>query len=314
MAAVVLTIVRWYLLVRALQIPFRVRDALRLGFLGYLFNFVSLGSVGGDLFKAVFMAREQPGRRAEAVATVFIDRVIGLYGLFLLATAAILATGQLSSSVPEILFIARATIVCTVLGTLGIVMLLVPGFTTGALSEMLSNLPRTGHIFRKLITAVRMYRQRIGIIIAATVMSVGVHTLSTLSFCLVAWGLPGATPPTADNFVAVPLALVAGAAPLPFSGLGALEGALSFLYAHIPENAALYAGRGLLVALGYRAITVLIAIVGALFCFGSPREVADLLHEAGEAEAASDEDARSGVTMAAMVPAAECHVAPDSAS
>ncbi len=54
-AAVLLTIVRWYFLVRALEIPFRVRDAFRLGFLGYLYNFITPGSVGGDFFKAVFL-------------------------------------------------------------------------------------------------------------------------------------------------------------------------------------------------------------------------------------------------------------------
>ena len=66
LVAVLLTFLRWMLLVQALGMSFRLADALRLGFLGYLFNFVSLGSVGGDLFKAVFIAREQHGRRAEA--------------------------------------------------------------------------------------------------------------------------------------------------------------------------------------------------------------------------------------------------------
>ena len=89
--AVALTFVRWYLLVRAL-LRFRILDAFRLGFLGYLFNFVSVGSVGGDLFKAFFIAREQPGRRAEAVATVMVDRVVG-YALVLLTSAVIWLVG-----------------------------------------------------------------------------------------------------------------------------------------------------------------------------------------------------------------------------
>ena len=76
MAGVGVGVVRWYLLVRALDLVFSLKDAVRLGALGYLFNFVSVGSVGGDLFKAVFIAREQPGRRAAAVATVGVDRLI----------------------------------------------------------------------------------------------------------------------------------------------------------------------------------------------------------------------------------------------
>ena len=117
--AVVLSIVRWYFLVRALELPFRLRDAFRLGFLGYLLNFFSLGNVGGDLFKAVFIAREQHGRRAEAVATVVVDRVIGLYVLFLVATTAIFWTGLWSSSVREIQVVCRATLICTVVGGVG---------------------------------------------------------------------------------------------------------------------------------------------------------------------------------------------------
>ena len=64
MSGVAVAIFRWYLLVRALDLRFSITDAFRLGAIGYLFNFVSVGSVGGDLFKAVFIAREQPGRRA----------------------------------------------------------------------------------------------------------------------------------------------------------------------------------------------------------------------------------------------------------
>ena len=52
---------------RALGIPFTLRNAFRLGFMGYLLNFVGPGAVGGDLFKAYFVASDQKSRRAEAV-------------------------------------------------------------------------------------------------------------------------------------------------------------------------------------------------------------------------------------------------------
>ncbi len=53
--AVLVTMVRWYFLVRALDVPLTWNNALRLGFLGYLLNFISPGAVGGDLFKVVFL-------------------------------------------------------------------------------------------------------------------------------------------------------------------------------------------------------------------------------------------------------------------
>ena len=117
MTAVSITLTRWFLLVRAIGLPFRLKDAFRLGFLGYLLNFISVGNVGGDLFKAVFIAREQHGRRTEAVATVIIDRMVGMYSLLLVATAGILTTDLDRQLEPrQIQIICQATLAAAALG------------------------------------------------------------------------------------------------------------------------------------------------------------------------------------------------------
>ena len=83
--AMLLTFVRWWYLVRALDVPCRFADAMRISFWGYLFNLAPLGIVGGDLVKAVMLDHEHPRHRAKAVASVLVDRVIGLYVLFVVA-------------------------------------------------------------------------------------------------------------------------------------------------------------------------------------------------------------------------------------
>ena len=100
--AVLLTFVRWWYLVRALDVPCRFRDAIRISFWGYLFNLAPLGIVGGDLVKAVMLDHEHPRHRAKAVASVLVDRVIGLYVLFVVASAAILLTGFWRIGVPDV--------------------------------------------------------------------------------------------------------------------------------------------------------------------------------------------------------------------
>src|SRR5205823_4932849 len=75
-----LTVVRWYLLVRAVGLPIRLTDAFRLGLIGFFFNTFLPGSIGGDAVKAVGLARSQK-RRTVAVATVIMDRAIALWGL-----------------------------------------------------------------------------------------------------------------------------------------------------------------------------------------------------------------------------------------
>ena len=77
--------VRWYILVRALDLPFTFRNACRLGMVGLFYNTFLPGAVGGDLVKAYSIAKGEPKRKASAVATVIADRLLGLFGLLLFA-------------------------------------------------------------------------------------------------------------------------------------------------------------------------------------------------------------------------------------
>jgi uncharacterized protein (TIRG00374 family) len=293
MAMVATTIVRWYYLVRALDLPFTMKDAFRLGFLGYLLNFVSVGSVGGDLFKAIFIAREHRGRRPEAVATVVIDRIIGLYALFVVATVALLCTDLAHSPLAEIRTIAKATYICTAIGAAGILWVLTPGFTRGAVSEMLETLPKVGPIVVRLIVAVRMYRRRLRVLTGTFLMSLAVHAMGALGIYLAARGLGGNVPSLGYHFVIVPMGMIVGILPLPMSGLGAFEAVLEFLYMNLGGELAVAKGQGLVVALAYRIITVTIAIVGLFYYLGSRREVAEAMKE-GEAFEAQEAASLAG--------------------
>jgi len=282
-AGVLATFVRWQLLVRALGIPFTMRDGLRLGFLGYLFNFVGPGGVGGDLFKAVFIAREHRERRSQAVATVFIDRVVGLYALFLVAGTVVLIENLWFAENSKLRFAARASVIGSIVGAIFIVMMLFQGFTNGRVSRFLGGLPRTGHIFRQLIDAVRLYRERIGYVVVSLVISLGVHICSVACFYLLGQAMPGNNPTPSELFVIIPLALVIGAvAPTPGS-VGAFEAAVEYLYI---ELAGADAGRGLMITLLYRVVTIAIALVGLVVYQYSRREVNAALHDAEEPESA----------------------------
>lgn len=81
-----LQFVRWFVLVRALNLPFTIQNAFRLGLVGCFYNAFLPGSVGGDLVKAYIIARDTPGKHS-AVATVIADRLVGLFGLIWFAAA-----------------------------------------------------------------------------------------------------------------------------------------------------------------------------------------------------------------------------------
>jgi uncharacterized protein (TIRG00374 family) len=289
LAMVIVTFVRWYLLVRALDLPFRLRDAFRLGFLGFMFNFVSLGSVGGDLFRAIFVAREQPGRRAEAVATVFIDRVIGLYALFVVASVAVLAGGLLHHPQELVRVICQLTLVGTAVSTLAGFLILTPGFTNGRLSHWLGSLPRVGRIVRKLLGAVRIYRQKLPVLIVAGLMSVGVHAFSAVAIYLAALGLPGATPDLMAQLLIVPLGMLVSAIPIFPAGLGGFELVLDKLYVLIPLDLTVPQGKGLIVGLAYRVITIGIAIIGFGYYLANRAIVRQVMKQVSAEEEAPDE-------------------------
>ena len=78
-ASILLTFYRWYLLVWAQEFPFTVRDAMRLGIVGYACNFVRPGSAGGDIVKAGMIAAEQKSRKLVAASTVLLDRILGVF-------------------------------------------------------------------------------------------------------------------------------------------------------------------------------------------------------------------------------------------
>lgn len=293
MFSVCATFVRWYLLVRALDLPFRVADAFRLSFVGYLLNFVAFGSVGGDLFKAVFLAREQHGRRTEAVATVFLDRALGLYSLLIVASAAILFSDQAEWDA-DIKVICNLTLAATLAGTAAITVVLLPGWDRSSLMKAMYRLPKVGTIVHRLAKALDVYRGKRGMLAWIAALSLLVHVVFATALYLAAAAIFPEHPTLMDHFIIVPLSLVAGALPLAPAGLGTFEAAMKILYRVVPAHGG---GDGFLVALVFRLITIVIAMVGVGYYWTRRREVGDLLREAEREE---DEDALDGALDGAL--------------
>ncbi|MEN6450407.1 MAG: lysylphosphatidylglycerol synthase transmembrane domain-containing protein [Thermoguttaceae bacterium] len=278
-AATLLTFVRWWYLVRALGIPCRFVDGIRISFWGYLLNLAPLGGiVAGDLVKAVMLDREHRGYRARAVASVLVDRILGLYVLFVVATAGILLTGFWRIGDPWIWWVSKLTFAVTIAFTIAMFMLLGPDYSNGRITQMFGRIPRVGPPLESLINAVRMYRESPVVLAVSSLATVGVHSLFAICCWLIACGLPGNQPSLGYHFVLMPLASAMGVIPL---AMGPLEAALDFLYAHVPlVGTTIVPGRGLVIGLTYRLITVLVAPLGSYYYFRNRRELSEVIHEA----------------------------------
>lgn len=283
-AAVLLGFVRWYLLVRAAELPFTAFDAFRLGSLGFALNFVGPGGVGGDVFKAVALAREHPKRKSEAVATVIADRLIGLTTLLMVTSAAILTTGMLwnSSVMPGVRGLAAITVagLATVLVVGGLLMS--PGKIGTTTAKLLGRIPLAGKVAGELFATCQIMSRRPDRLIPAIVLGIATHLMLVMSFDLVARGLPLEPPTLAQHFCIVPLAETAGAVPLTPGGLGTTEAALAGLYAAIGADP----NSGVIVALGQRLVMLTAGIVAIGYYLTQRRSLNAAMDEAiHEAEA-----------------------------
>lgn len=79
---------RWRMLLGVQGIRLSLAEAWRLTYIGFFYNTFLLGLTGGDVVKAYYAAKHTD-KKTEAVTTVFLDRLIGIFGMGLLCICAL---------------------------------------------------------------------------------------------------------------------------------------------------------------------------------------------------------------------------------
>ncbi len=278
-SAVVINFFRWWLLVRAADLPMSLAEAMRLGALGHAANFVGPGSVGGDLLKAVLFARNHSGRRSAAVATVLADRFLGLLTLLALAAVAgtyAFATGLLESA-PMLRGVSATVIGLAIVSWLGAAAAFLPGPHANWLTAWLPKLPLAGPIAKELFVAVQSMHKKPAHLPIAIACSVVSHILLVLSFVAVSYALPTVrTPNLTACFTAIPLAELVGALPLLPGGLGATETALKYLYQALGAGA----DDGTFVAIGQRLVNISVGLLAVIYYLTQRQTMEPAMEEA----------------------------------
>lgn len=291
LVAMSLSFVRWCLLVRCQGIPLSMLEAFRLGAISNLLSFISAGSVGGDLFKAIFLARRSPGKRVEAVASVVVDRGSGLYGLLVIVSVALLLVSPAAEGKDgeNLRNIGRAATALLTLGTVVLAVLILGGKPIDRLIRWSESLPRIGTVVRRVAEPLRAFHAHPWGFLLSLLMSVGVQSMLVVSMFLVCRGLygPSANPPTfEEHFVIVPVGVLASALPIAPAGMGVLEAAVEGMYRVVPAIPT--SASGTLVALVFEIVKIVMAFIGVVFYWTAGREVRRSLEEAEEAEEAEE--------------------------
>jgi len=277
LATYLLTFARWWVLVRAQRLEFPLGRAFRLGFIGLVANYVAPGAVGGDVVKTILMVRDQPRRRTVAVATVILDRIVGMLGLFLVGSGIALVPSNALDH-PDLAPVRWLMWGGSVAGVTALVLMLQPWLTRSRWVRALERLPRVGGFARELIEGVGLYQSRPGAVWLALGMGVACQCGLIVGFYLCArWMRQAWTPDLATHFFFLPTTFLFGAfVPVP-AGMGALEGAVQWFYERVrPDGITAEAAgaAGFLAALAFRIVTMAIAAIGGGYYLTARGEIA----------------------------------------
>jgi uncharacterized protein (TIRG00374 family) len=281
-AAHLLGFLRWRVMVRALDLPFSLVDATRIGFIGCFFNLFAFGVIGGDSLRAFYVSRQMKDKTPQAIGSVIADRAIGLLTMFSVAALAFMVFdfSTIDSLNPNKLaavkFVARIATVVSITGFFGLfTLLLMPKITHTPIYRRLIHIPRIGSLVARLADVFLGYAKRPGAILLAIALSLGINVCFAITIFAIASGIAGAHPSFAEHFLIEPIAMVANAVPLP-GGLGGMEFALDFLYQSF-SKALEPTENGVVVAFAFRFTLLLVSASGAIAWFANRRQLVDIV-------------------------------------
>jgi uncharacterized protein (TIRG00374 family) len=218
-------IVRWQIILRVQGLDLSFTRASSIFFIGMFFNAFMLGSTGGDLVKALYVSRETHHKKAEAVATVVIDRLIGLLALFVIALTMMGIYHHRVFDDPRL----RTAVVVTLGAVIGTVMLMVLSLWKGfadrvpTLRAVMRRLPYYDTI-KRVVDAFRVYTFQPGVLARAMVLSFGVHLCVMACIYFVGRGLAlRTTHGLIDYLLYLPIINTIAAIPISISGFGVRE-------------------------------------------------------------------------------------------
>jgi len=214
---------QWILRVQGLHLP--LRKVFAINFIGLFFNSFMLGATGGDVMKAWYVARETRHKKAEAVATVIVDRVIGLLVLFVIALVMMLTFWERVYDDVRL----RTFTIFTLAFVAGVVLITALSFWKGFADHLpgarglLQRLPRY-ETMRRMVEACRVYAAHPAVLAKTTAVTVAVHLFSMLAIVCIGQGLRVTSAGVTDYFLYLPIVNSISAIPISISGFGVREG------------------------------------------------------------------------------------------
>jgi len=282
---------RWQVLLRAQGIFVGFFEAMRLTFIGFFFNNVVPGLTGGDVVKAVMIARAHKGRGPDAVSTVIVDRAIGLLVLAAMAAVVLLFSFSRYPTIASWVFLSLAA------ATLGICLFMSRRIRKLFRIDRLLNLLPGSDALKRLDRAFLLYRTRRPEMIFCLAISAVSHVFNVLSVWFLGMDLGvdpdhGLQQPALLTYaVVVPIIMIVSAVPVLPGGWGVGEAAFGYFFRTVGiRNLSLAVGLSVL----HRVSMLLWSLLGGVFLFLSRREAREAMHEARQLNGNERDSAAAG--------------------
>jgi glycosyltransferase 2 family protein len=231
-------------------------EVIRIFFVSTFLGTFLPATVGADAVRAYSMTRLNV-RGSDAVASVFMDRMLGVASLFVMAAVGLLLARDLAANVTIVLALAVAAAACAVT-------LLVVFSATAArgVSAMLTPMPvkvrATGD---RVLASIRRYSAHHGALVNVFAGSIGVQILRVVQAYFLGLGLAIALPLPA-YFAFVPLILIVMLLPVTFNGIGTSQVAFVWFFG----RAGVPAASAFTLSILFVALGVVGNLPGGLLC------------------------------------------------
>ena len=222
-ALLVLGALRWQVVlkVHGFRLPFWRTTEISL--IAHFFNSFLLGSVGGDLLKAYYVARETRHKKTEAVVTVAADRIIGLFSLLLLACIFMIPNWKMLTSINQLEAVVFVILAMTAGSAIFIALSFWGGVSRGIpqARAWLRRLPK-GELLERSVEAFRELGRDKNLFLKVLPISLLGNAVCIAHFMALIWGFH-LDAPLLKIAAIVPIVTCISTLPITPSGLGVRE-------------------------------------------------------------------------------------------
>ncbi|MBF0417748.1 MAG: flippase-like domain-containing protein [Magnetococcales bacterium] len=265
---------RWVILLRSQQIPLSFSLGQRITFLGIFCNLVLPGGgMAGDAVRLAHLVRVAPEQKLGAFSTLFVDRLVGLYAMMVIALVAVAFQPQLvlgSVTLRFMVLMMGLLVLGLPLGAL-LVYRLAKHLSRSSRFDIFLRSGGLGGLTSRLIEIVRLYRSARWQLFQALCISLLAHSLMLSVLLQVALAMNIGQLAPLDYLFATPWAWIANFLPLTPGGIGVGEAAFDQVCRWI-ESSPSGAPYGT-IFLMYRMLTILGSFPGLILFFFSSEEV-----------------------------------------